>query len=133
MALWQKLALVALGGGAGSALRWLVAEWALARFGPAFPWGTFIANVSGALLMGLAMGFLLAREASGNDPAQGLSWKLLICSGLIGGYTTFSALAWESLRLLEAGSLMRAGLNILATAAIGLLAVWLGAVAGRAL
>lgn len=132
MALWQKLALVAAGGGIGSMLRWLLAEWSLQRYGPAFPWGTFIVNISGAFLIGLVMGVLLQRGTVGASGA-GLSWKLLLCSGLIGGYTTFSALAWESLSLMESGAYGRAAFNLFGTVLIGMLAVWLGAQLGRAL
>jgi CrcB protein len=133
MPLWQKLGLVVLGGGVGAALRWSVAEWALHRWGPAFPWGTFIANVSGALLMGAVMGFLLARSQTVWAAGEELPWRLLLASGVLGGYTTFSALAWESLALAEGGTPWRAAANLGAALATGMLAVWLGAQLGRAL
>jgi CrcB protein len=133
MPVWQKLGLVALGGGAGSALRWAVAEWTVHRWGPGFPWGTFIVNVSGALLMGVVMGFLLARSQTVWGAGQELPWRLMLATGLLGGYTTFSALAWESLALAEGGMPWRAAANLGTTLLAGMLAVWLGAQLGRAL
>jgi CrcB protein len=133
MQLWQKLGLVAVGGGLGSALRWLVAEWALHRFGPAFPWGTLIVNISGALAMGLVMGFLLSRSTTVWTAGEELPWRLLLASGLLGGYTTFSALAWETLALAAGGAAGRALANAGASLVLGLGAAWLGWRAGRML
>jgi CrcB protein len=130
---WQKLGLVMVGGGAGSGLRWLVAEWSLQRFGPGFPWGTFIVNVSGAMAMGAVMGYLLARSGTVWTAGEELPWRLLLASGLLGGYTTFSALAWESLALAQGGGLWRMAANLLGSLAAGMLAVWLGAQLGRAI
>lgn len=133
MLLGQKIVLVAVGGALGSVLRWLLSEWSLHRYGPAFPWGTFVVNISGAFLMGLIMGNLLLRSQTGWGASEELPWKLLLCSGLLGGYTTFSALAWESLRLFESGSYARAAFDLFGTVFIGMLAVLLGAWFGRML
>jgi CrcB protein len=124
---WQKLALVALGGGLGSVARWALAEWAGQRWGAAFPWGTFIANVSGALLLGLLMGILLSR------PTVPPQYRLLLGTGLMGGYTTFSSWMYESWALADGGALWRMAGNVVFSVVAGLAAAWLGLQIGRAL
>ncbi|MDH4178405.1 MAG: fluoride efflux transporter CrcB [Thermoleophilia bacterium] len=110
---------------------------ALARYGleglvsdrahGAFPWGTFVVNVSGSFLLGLA--FVLMTERTVVDP-----WlRSSLTIGFLGAYTTFSTLSFESYRLLEDGALGLALANTLGSLAAGLAAVYLGVVAGRAL
>jgi len=110
---------------------------ALARYGleglvsdrahGAFPWGTFVVNVSGSFLLGLA--FVLMTERTVVDP-----WlRSSLTIGFLGAYTTFSTLSFESYRLLEDGALGLALANTLGSLAAGLAAVYLGIVAGRAL
>lgn len=110
---------------------------ALARYGleglvsdrahGAFPWGTFVVNVSGSFLLGLA--FVLMTERTVVDP-----WlRSSLTIGFLGAYTTFSTLSFESYRLLEDGALGLALANTLGSLAAGLTAVYLGVVAGRAL
>ncbi|MBA2921036.1 fluoride efflux transporter CrcB [Sphingomonas sp. MAH-20] len=93
----MKTLLVMLGGAVGAALRYHLGGLTLRAFGPAFPWGTLIANVSGGLLMGLLAG-TLARVGSANEP-----WRLLLGVGLLGGYTTFSAFSLETFGMIERG------------------------------
>jgi fluoride exporter len=110
---------------------------ALARYGleglvsqktPAsFPWGTFVVNVTGAFVVG----FLFVLFAERFAVAPWLRSSLLI--GLIGGYTTFSTLALETYRLIEDGALPLAAANGFGSVAAGMLAVYAGIVAGRAL
>jgi CrcB protein len=121
------LALVALGGGIGSVCRFLLAEWAGQRWGASFPWGTFIANISGALLIGLLMGVLLSRPAI---PPQ---YRLLLGTGVLGGYTTFSSWMYESWALVDGGALWRAGANVALSIVAGLAATWVGLQIGRTL
>ncbi|WP_310498415.1 fluoride efflux transporter CrcB [Sandarakinorhabdus sp.] len=84
----SPLVLVAVGGGVGSALRYLVGGWAQANLGPGFPFGTWAVNIIGGLAMGLLAG-LLARGTGD----EGL--RLLVGVGLLGGFTTFSAFSLE--------------------------------------
>jgi CrcB protein len=87
-----------------------------------FPWGTFTVNVSGSFLLGL----LLAALAPG--------WlRSSATIGFLGAYTTFSTFTFQSYRLLDQGALGLALVNLLGSCAVGLLAVWLGIAAGRAL
>ncbi len=115
---------VALGGAAGAAARFAVTQWTGVRWGWTFPWGTFAVNLTGSLAIGLVMTLLLAREA---DPA----YRLLLVTGFLGGYTTFSAFSFEVLGLLEARRWDVAALYVAASVVLGLLASLLGLGLGR--
>ena len=115
---------VAIGGAAGSVLRYLIAR-AIDHRAPVtgaadFPLGIFVVNVAGALLLGLIATALLER-ASVSEPI-----RLALTVGLLGGFTTFSTLSFDSLALIDAGRWHIALLNLAASAAAGLAAVWLG-------
>lgn len=107
---------VALGGGAGSVLRFLVGRGMVHWLGPnratAFPWATLSVNVAGSLAMGVLVGFL-ARHGQGSE-----TWRLLVGVGLLGGFTTFSSFSMEVVLLMERGALglavLYAGLSLLA-------------------
>ena len=117
---------VALGGAAGSTARFAIAQWTGERWGWTFPWGTFAVNVTGSLAIGLVMTLLLARGA---DPA----YRLLLVTGFLGGYTTFSAFSFEALTLFEARRWDAAAFYVIGSAVLGLLATGLGLVLGRLL
>jgi fluoride exporter len=117
----QALLLVALGGAVGSAARYGVGIAAARWFGLAFPWGTLAVNVVG----GLAMGFLAARVGPDNENA-----RLLIGTGLIGGFTTFSAFSLETVRLMEQQPGL-AALYALASLVLSVGACWMGLLLGR--
>jgi CrcB protein len=85
-----------------------------------FPVGTFLVNVTGCLIVGLLAGLFYDRLGS----ASTLRAFLLI--GVLGGYTTFSTFALESVRLLQAGDWSLAALNVIGSPALGLLGAWLG-------
>jgi CrcB protein len=116
---------VALGAMLGANLRFLVGTWALERWGADFPYGTFIVNVSGAFAVGVALAFL--SERADLSPL----WRLFFVTGFLGGYTTFSAYAWEALALAEQGAVLRAGVYVLGSNALGLVGVWLGVTIAR--
>jgi CrcB protein len=115
---------VALGGAAGAAARFAVAQWTGARWGGTFPWGTLAVNLTGSLAIGLVLTLLLARGA---DP----TYRLLLVTGFLGGYTTFSAFSFETLALLEARRWDAAALYVGGSVALGLLATALGLGLGR--
>jgi CrcB protein len=115
---------VAAGGAAGSVLRWLLAEWSQ-RLSPTatFPWGTMLINIAGSFAIGAVM--TLATERAGVSPET----RLLLVTGLLGGFTTFSAYSYETLSLLRAGHPAGAAVYALGSVGLGLAA----AIAGRAL
>lgn len=87
--------LVALGGAIGSVVRYLVGGWFAARFGSAFPYGTFAINVTASFIIGFFLAF--AQERVGLNPY----WRLFIAVGFVGGYSTFSTFEYEAVRLLQ--------------------------------
>jgi len=89
--------LVFIGGGLGSSLRHTVNVGCARCFGTAFPYHTFIINVSGSTVMGLIAGYLAFKgEAS-------QAWRLFLMTGILGGYTTFSAFSLDTALLYERG------------------------------
>ena len=118
--------LVALGGAAGSLLRYGIGRLTIHYWGTGTVVGTFIVNITGSFALGFFLGWALQR----NDlPAE---VRAMIAIGLLGGYTTFSTLSYDAVRLLESGEALRAAVNIGGNLVIGLAAAWLGIVAGRA-
>ena len=91
--------------------------------GSTFPYGTLTVNVVGSLVVGFVATLTLERAAL--NPV----WRSAILIGFCGGFTTFSALAYESFELARTGDPLRALLNLAAHAALGLAAVWVGYVA----
>jgi CrcB protein len=116
-----KPMLVFLGSGSGGLLRyWLggiVQNW----WGPTFPLGTLVINVSGCLVMGF-----LATAWSGSVLIRD-EYRVAVLVGLLGGYTTFSSFGRETLALVHDGEWWRAGWYVAGTVVMSLFAVWLGA------
>lgn len=108
--------MIALGGAAGTALRYGVSVGMLRWIGPSFPFGTLAANVLGSFLLGVVM------EASGNRELFGVQAKLVLGTGVMGGFTTYSSFNLETIRLAEQGAWGRAGLYLAATVAVCLVA-----------
>ncbi len=114
---------VALGGAIGSAARYLVGGWFAARFGAAFPYGTFVVNVTGSFIVGLFLAY--AQERVSLSPY----WRLFFAVGFVGGYTTFSTYEYESIRLLQDGEMLLAAVYLIGSVVTGGVA----AIAGIAL
>lgn len=93
---WSQILAVALGGSAGSVLRFLVGFWFAAWFGTTFPWATLFVNVSGSLWLGWISATAMARPAA-MDPVM----RLLLTTGFAGGFTTFSTFVLETILLYE--------------------------------
>ncbi len=119
--------LVAAGGALGTLLRLAVGRLAIHLLGPGTVWGTFIVNVTGSFALGFFLAYALQRNGISGD------LRAMVAIGLLGGYTTFSTLSYDTIRLLESGELTRAGINIVANLAVGLAAAYLGILSGRAL
>ena len=116
----QKILFVGLGGFAGASLRYIVMLASVGLFGERMLWGTMIVNAVGGLLAGIVMELGIASELI--SPAM----RLFLMTGILGGFTTFSAFSWETMSLFSDGSWLRASLNILLNMALSLGAVMLG-------
>jgi CrcB protein len=113
------LVLVLVGGALGAPLRYLADLAVRSRHDSVFPWGTFAVNVVGSLILGVAAGAVTATD--------GPAWVLtLLGTGFCGALTTFSAFGFETVRLLEEGSLLAAGLNVCASLVVGMAACAFG-------
>ncbi len=118
---------IAVAGAFGALARYGLEGVVSRRWPGAFPWGTFVVNITGAFAIGLL--FVLLTERVSVDP-----WvRSSITIGFLGAYTTFSTLSFESYRLLEDGAIGLALVNTLGSVAAGLVAVYLGVAAGRAI
>ena len=122
------LGLVALGGAIGAGGRHLVNLAALRAFGPAFPVGTLAVNVLGGLLMGLLAGYFALKYEGGG---QGL--RLFLATGILGGFTTFSAFSLDAVLLWERGAIGAAIFYVLASVVLSILALLLGLAMMRSL
>jgi fluoride exporter len=122
MSLVNSLALIALGGAAGSVVRALVALALPSRF----PWATLLINVTGSLLIGWLMVRIGPAEQSSAS-----SLRSLLVVGFCGGFTTFSTFSWQTLDQMVRGQWGAAVANVLLSVTLCLLAVWLGFRLGR--
>ena len=118
---------VALGGAIGTLARFGVGWCSQRLLGDGFPYGTLAVNVLGCFLMGLAGYFSLKTHAAPQFVV------LAVTVGFLGGFTTFSAFGNETFRHLEAGRPSVALVNVAANVVVGLLAVWVGSLAARAM
>ncbi len=115
---------VAIGGAIGSAARYLVGGWFASRFGAAFPYGTFVINVTGSFIIGLFLAF--AEERVSLSPY----WRLFFAVGFVGGYTTFSTFEYESARLFQAGEMLLGATYLIGSVVTGGVAVIAGIALG---
>ncbi len=116
---------VGLGGAFGAVSRYSLDRFVEHRVDSAFPWATFVINVSGCF----AVGFLIAAVVDRHRAPQWLKVGLTV--GFCGGYTTFSTFAQESLDLIEARNLALVLASITASVVLGVLAVFVGIRVGR--
>lgn len=124
--MWEFL-LVAVGGGIGATTRYVTSNWAAAKFGASFPFGTLMVNVVGCFIMGVFM--VLSTERLSISPY----WRLLLAVGFLGGLTTFSSFSYETLKLLQEADILRAFYNVALNVTVGFLATWLGMVLAKAI
>jgi len=113
--------LVGLGGFLGATSRWLLAQsidrWLLQS---RFPFGIFVVNILGCLVIGYVMGLAHAKDAVPDH------YRLLFTVGFLGSFTTYSTFSWNSFELIRTGHIGYAIANIAFTLIAGLLTVWLG-------
>jgi CrcB protein len=112
--------LVFVGGGLGASLRHAVNMISARGLGAAFPWGTFIVNISGSLVMGLIAGYL-AFKGEASQP-----WRLFLTTGILGGYTTFSAFSLDAALIYERGEIALALLYVLGSVVLSIAGLFAG-------
>jgi len=122
-----KVVWIGVAGFAGALSRYALSGWVADRSKGAFPWGTFVVNVAGCFALGLVFALLTERYL----PHPTVRAALTI--GFLGAYTTFSTFAFETMRLIDNGAVLLAGLNVLGSVAAGITAVYIGTWLGRAL
>lgn len=111
--------LVFLGAGFGALARYLLSGFIQGKSGSQFPWGTLVVNVSGSLLIAVVTTWLLLKQGSDD-------LRLLLVTGVLGGYTTYSAFAYETLQLVQRKHAAEAISYVLATNVLCLAACWSG-------
>jgi fluoride exporter len=120
--------LVFIGGGLGALGRWGFGVAATRCWGQVWPWGTLGVNVLGGFVMGLVMGQLMKTGAM--TPAND-NWRLFLATGVLGGFTTFSAFSLETAKMIEAGHWQNAGLYSVASVTLSVTAVFAGMALSR--
>lgn len=122
----RNLLAVSLGAIAGALSRYYLSLWFLQRFGVAFPYGTFVINITGCLMMGFFFTLSAERILSISPEI-----RLLVATGFLGSYTTFSTYGLETVTLLQAQRFIPALIYWLGSATLGVLSVQLGVVLAR--
>jgi CrcB protein len=112
--------LVFIGGGLGSSLRHTINIACAKCIGTAFPYGTFIINITGSTIMGLIAGYL-ALKGEASQP-----WRLFLMTGILGGYTTFSAFSLDAGLLYERGALGLAAFYVLGSVGFSIAGLFAG-------
>lgn len=118
---------IGLGGFLGVNARYFIGRAMIDRFGVEFPWGTLVANLTGAFLIGIVA------ESLASLMIENETYRLLLIVGFLGGYTTFSSFAFESISLMEDDRWLRAGAYILGSTTLGIIACFIGMTIGRRL
>jgi CrcB protein len=122
-----QIVLVALGGAVGSVLRYLVGLWSVRLAGPGFPWGTLTVNLVGSFAIGL-LSEVIIRRFNGSPEI-----RLLLITGVLGGFTTFSAFSLDAVALFERGEVLSSVVYVAASVGFSIMAVFAGVALGRAL
>ena len=122
----SHILIVALGGAVGATLRHLVNLATLRMFGPGFPWGTLTVNIVGSFAMGLFIELLMRRLGGSQE------LRLLIATGVLGGFTTFSAFSLDFAVMWERGALLNASIYAVTSVVLSIAALFAGLATVRA-
>ncbi|MGI8587549.1 MAG: fluoride efflux transporter CrcB [Chloroflexia bacterium] len=123
----REFLVISVGAALGANARYGLTNWFVGRFGSAFPWGTLFINVSGSLAIGLVL-TLLGQRLIG-DPA----YRLLLVTGFLDAYTTFSTFSYETVGLIQRGEYLNALYNVAGSVVVSLLATFGGILLGTRL
>ena len=115
-----KYLVVLAGAGLGGLARYVAGTWIMAKYGGRFPLGTFVINITGAFLIGVLMTLLTERF----HPHP--NWRLFLVVGILGGYTTFSSLEYETYQAVSDGERWLGLVYVAGSVVLGYLGVWLG-------
>ncbi|MBB36188.1 MAG: fluoride efflux transporter CrcB [Hirschia sp.] len=121
----QNILFVAMGGALGATARHLASAMALRVLGNGWPWGTMTVNLFGSLLMGLLIGWLAFRVDGGTN------WRLFLGTGVLGGFTTFSAFSFETVAMIEKKAYSNAAFYAFGSVFLGVLALAAGLLIAR--
>jgi CrcB protein len=121
----RRFLLICFGGALGTGGRYLLSTWVAQVFGPGFPLGTLMINLSGSFLIALIMELSLSTGAISQDA------RLFLTTGIMGGYTTYSSFNYESLKLASGGEYGLAALYMGLTVAGAIVLGFLGLAAAR--
>jgi fluoride exporter len=121
-----RFLLVCLAGGAGTGARYLLGGFIQRTMGASFPYGTITINASGSFLISIIMYLGLDKQAIGPD------LRVVLTTGVMGGFTTYSTFNYETLRLAQNGTYALAALNIAVTVVVCLVMGGLGLLLARA-
>lgn len=124
----HKLLLIMIAGGLGALSRYLLTGFAHRLFGESFPYGTFIVNISGCLLFGFLWGYLESRLSM---LGLGAATRVVLLTGFMGAFTTFSTFAFETVQLLESSQYVSAAVNLAGQTVLGIAFIMLGIAASR--
>lgn len=112
--------LVLIGGALGSGSRYLLSTYITKTYPAAFPYGTFAVNIIGCLLIGIIYGSTARIHATSPE------WRIFLATGVCGGFTTFSAFAYENVQLLQTEDYSVFALNTVGSCILGFAAVFAG-------
>lgn len=124
----QALFMVGAGGAFGAICRYLLGVQSMRAFGSGWPYGTFVANVAGGMLMGLLAGVLAYRGGADQE-----RWRLLLGVGVLGGFTTFSAFSLETALMIERRAYATAAGYVAGSVVLSVAALFAGLLIARRL
>lgn len=123
----EKLILIAIGGAAGTLSRYGLSGLTHRVLGESFPFGTFFVNILGCFLFGLVIGLLEARGVHGSQA------RLMLLTGFMGAFTTFSTYIYESAGMIRLGEWLPLAVNLAGQVSLGLVLLFLGMAAAKIL
>lgn len=118
---------VAVGGALGAVSRYFLGNFISRIIGSALPYGTFVINIVGCFFMGLIMTMIIERGM------LSVGWRLFLCVGFLGGFTTFSSFGYETLMLLQEEKILAALAYVGGSIILGLLAAFAGITLAKAI